>query len=297
ELNAKVYLEDIRIVLPNIVSAQAVKIIPDTRIIHSKQKDQKANQAKAETKTKTTSNFKNFKINLNISTSRPDAIKLFTTIAKKNIPISINVNIKDTKITDGVIEIAPFEIDLFKRNAKLNFLKLTLKPNISKSPINSEIVVPYADYIIIVSIVGTIDRPKIIFDSNPPLDRDNIMSMLFFGKQINELNEGEGESVTSIKAAAADGALTLASLYFLSSTPIESIGYNPETKAMSAKIRLDSKTSITIGSQKGQEISSLGSVEVRKKIGENFIISTEIDTATEDAETNIWTFLEWYNRY
>lgn len=71
--------------------------------------------------------------------------------------------------------------------------------------------------------------------------------MLLFGRKLDALDAGQAASVGSTGAAVADGAVTLASMYLLASTPVESVGYNPVTRVSTAKIRLADGTSLNVG--------------------------------------------------
>ncbi|MBF0207320.1 MAG: translocation/assembly module TamB domain-containing protein [Oligoflexia bacterium] len=54
-----------------------------------------------------------------------------------------------------------------------------------------------------VNVVGTIAKPEIFFDSRPPLDQDNIMAVLLFGKPLDDVTDEEGESITNTRMAVA----------------------------------------------------------------------------------------------
>ncbi|MBF0313602.1 MAG: translocation/assembly module TamB domain-containing protein [Oligoflexia bacterium] len=283
EINGSLYLGDIRLVLPDVLPNKSLRLFPDQRIFYSQQAATKA--AKADPS--------RLKTDLHISTVHQNAIKLTTTYSKQSIPISIKMHLKDNQVQAGEIQVQPFALNLFRKNAQLSFFKVTMRPEVSQSPVSGEVLIRYTDYLIMIKFVGTIDRPQILLESNPPLEQNQIMAVLLFSKPIEELTEEEGTSVMSVKAAAANGAITLASLYILSSTPIESVGYNPETGQISAKIKLGSKTSLSLGAEPG----SLETIGIRRELGSNFILSSEVRKEPEEAKSNIWTFLEWHKRY
>ena len=97
------------------------------------------------------------------------------------------------------------------------------------------------------------EKPRVEFLSNPPLERQQIVSVLLFNKSPGELTEDKASSAGSFSQATADGALGLFSLLFLSSTPIESISYDPVSQTYSAKVRLDKKTTLSVGSDFDRE--------------------------------------------
>jgi hypothetical protein len=59
-----------------------------------------------------------------------------------------------------------------------------------------------------VNVRGTMRRPELTFTSNPPLEESDVLSLIVFNQPINQLGEGEQESLTQRAGALAGGYLT-----------------------------------------------------------------------------------------
>ena len=126
---------------------------------------------------------------------------------------------------------------------------------------------------------------------------DQLWVVLLFGERLESLGGGEAESVGRTRAAIADRAVGLASLYLLTSTPVEMVSYDPETQAFSAEFRLGSGTSLSLGS----DAESRGHIGFRKRLSRFWAITTDCarpSTGTPSSETSsLSAFLEWSCRY
>jgi hypothetical protein len=124
------------------------------------------------------------------------------------------------------------------------------------------------------------------------LNRSQIVSVLLFNKSISELTDEEAASAGSLSQATADGALGLFSLLFLSSTPVESISYDPVSQTYAARVRLGDKTTLSIGSNFDQERQ----VALRRRLGGRWAIRTELHDEVGKPDV-LLTLLEWFKRF
>lgn len=132
---------------------------------------------------------------------------------------------------------------------------------------------PYTDYTVRIKILGLIESPTVQFESDPPLPQNKILTVLLFGKTLDSLDSDESTSVVRAQAAIADGAVSLASMYLLASTPVESIGYDPGTRVFTAKVKLADGTSLNVGSN----LSELERIGIRKRLGHQWAVSTYLE--------------------
>jgi hypothetical protein len=69
-------------------------------------------------------------------------------------------------------------------------------------------------YDVAVLITGTGSKPKLAFESNPPLDQADVLAVLMFGKPVNQLSGGEqtavGQQAAGIASSYAAGKLSQA---------------------------------------------------------------------------------------
>src|SRR5690606_13697488 len=139
--------------------------------------------------------------------------------------------------------------------------------------LSGRVDVQYVDYRIHIYLRGTPEEPQIDLESDPHLPEDQIISVLLFGRTLEELGSDQTESVGSTRAALTDGAVGLASMYLLASTPVESVGYNPLTKTFTAKVRLADGTSLNLGT----DMKDLTQVGIRKRLSREWSIGTYLE--------------------
>jgi hypothetical protein len=97
-----------------------------------------------------------------------------------------------------------------------------------------------------------------------------------------------------VQAAAAGRGLDLASLYLLASTPVESVGYDPQTGAVSARFRIASGTSLNVSKSQQEDMESIG---IRKRIGSNWSIVTQQGNPADPTDKSVSALLQWSHRY
>jgi autotransporter translocation and assembly factor TamB len=161
----------------------------------------------------------------------------------------------------------------------------------NESPIAGNVSVKYADYQVLIQLVGTIDKPQILLKSDPPLPENQIIAVLIFGRPLDELDSDQTASVGSTQAAITDGAISLASLYLLASTPIQSVNYDPSSGAVSAKVRLGDGMSLNLG--RSTQESTIG---IRKRIGRYWTLETDFSNSAPYGKVGS-AYLEWSHRY
>lgn len=185
-----------------------------------------------------------------------------------------------------------FESGEAKGNVEVKEIKVAYEEGSKAGDLDGVVVVRNPDVTVRILLLGSTEKPRIEFESDPPLERNQIVSVLLFNKLPDELTEDEASSTGSFSQATADGALGLFSLFFLSSTPVESISYDPVSQTYSARLRLDKKTTLSVGSDFDKERQ----VALRRRLGGRWAIRTELhDTQGEGGV--LLTLLEWFKRF
>jgi len=225
-------------------------------------------------------------------------IRILSNLAKAPVPIGVDLKVSDAEPLDGVIQVKSVPLDLFRRTATLDHLRLDLNSPSSESKIDGVIKVAYVDYTVSILVISTLGKPVVKLISDPPLPENALLATLLFGRPIEDLDSDETESVGNTQAALADNAIGLASLYALASTPIQSVGYNPSTKIFNAKVRLAEGTSLNLGGTQ----TGIDEIGVRKRLSSKWSIRTDLQRSRgleEVDRTNnvVTTFLEWVHRY
>lgn len=220
----------------------------------------------------------------------PDVpVRLQSNLTTKPIPLVANLHLTDQDPVRGSLRIASVDVELFRRQANLHHLHFRFMPRLDESEVNGQLRVVYADYTVNISILGQLGAPEIKYSSMPPLPEKDVMSVLLFGRKLDSLDAVESSSVGSARSAIADGAISLASMYLLASTPVESIGYDPATGVFDAKLRLTDGTSLDIGT----DARTVQRVGVRKRLARNWYVTTFVQNPFEPLRQTLSTFLEW----
>jgi len=272
-------LQDLKLVAPHMGLDSIPNLFPDSRFVDSKPPV-------------VSSKKKDFTYSLRVQTPPDHPIRLLSNLTKTDIPIFTDLTLNEKKL-GGTLQIGKTEINFFRRNAQVQKFNLTLQEPREKSIVDGLFRVNYADYKIDIIVVGNIKKPAIIFQSDPPLNQDQILSVLIYGRTFEDLNADNSSSISAISTAIADRVVALSSLFLLASSPIESIQYNPKTGAFSAKVKIAQGTSLELGTQQGKT-QELG---LRKNLKGNWLIRTYIQNNTQTGTQSGGAFLEWYKRY
>ena len=239
-------------------------------------------------------------IHLHIKTTQAQAIQIATNLTKNAIPIDLDLIYGKLPARNGIIEngvtgdviIGRTSVDLFKRNAVVDHFRFDLLPS-GEQRVDGKVSVTYLDYDIHILLLGNLKEPIVKFESVPPVDDNQILAVLIFGRPLNELSADQQNSVSSLNAAVADAALSVSSLYVLASTPIESVGYDPSRQMVSARVGLGGGASLELGS--GKDTSS--SVGFQKRLNKDFTFRTEVDTITSSGKRTVTALVEWVKRF
>jgi hypothetical protein len=284
-------LSQVQLVLPHIDLKGLPKVFPDSRIHEFAQKS-------------TTAKGALFTYKVHVQT-KAEPVKILTNLASAPVPIHLNLQLNSGEKPLGEINVGQFPVDVFHRKATIQKFDLTLEEK--KMPISGSVRVDNPQYTVYVAMKGTVDQPVFQFSSEPALGKQDIISVLLFGKTSSDLDSDQSDSVGNTGAAVSERTLGLASLYLLSATPIQSVGYDPATGSVSTVVTLGSGTSLMVAGNQ----SSAPTVGIRKRLGRNFSITTEVTNTGMDTSGSLLTnttaaqtgaeavaaLLEWRHRY
>jgi TamB, inner membrane protein subunit of TAM complex len=285
-------LTSIKLMLPHFDLSSFPKLAPDTRIREEIEAHNKSGPGR-------------FSYQIHVTTP-VGPVKIVTNLASAPIPIRADIQLDTKQPPLGKISIEMFPVDVFKRQATIEKFELSLEPK--KQPIDGVIQVVYTDYTVKIVLKGTVADPIYQFTSEPALPEQEVIAVLLFGKTSGDLDSDQTDSVGSVRGAAADKSLDLASLYLLAATPIESVGYDPTSGAVTAKIKIANGTSLNVAGG-GPNANGLQTVGIRKRLGNNFSITTEVTSSqldqsgglagstAENSQKTVSALLEWRHRY
>ena len=287
DLEMLVTLEDVALQLPDIKVAQGVPALKsDSRIVDEVDFTEKT-EVGPEGKSKT------LPLNYNIVIKNgSNPIKIYSPDIASFIPVAVDLKLLSSAGMSGEIAIQPFEIKIFNKTTKISHITLTFIPD-EPIGIDALIVVPRVDSDVLVSVYGNSLEPKYKIYSDPPRAESEVMASLMYGQSGDGLSSDKQRSVSETQAAIADGAIGLISMFYLASTPIQSVGYNPSSGVFSAAVEVREGVSLSIGtSQEGRN-----QVGVSKRLGGNWSIET-FAVKNRESDTNKGVaMLRWAKRY
>lgn len=284
-VQAQVDLSKVTFELPKIsVDEPIPQLMPDKRIMEVKDAS-------------LTAASEPLPVELDLSFKTPDGrpLKLATHLTKVPIPISIDVTMKgDAPTTTGSVAVQQYDVAFFKKKAFIDHLAVKLNAAVDSPQLDGLIVFKEPDFRIDLKLSGTIDRPFYTFESKPSRTQSEIISIILYGSEADDLDEDSQRSVEDTRAAMVDGAIGLLSMYYLASTPIETVGYNPHTGIFRARVRLGQTLSLMVGSDLGGANQSIG---FRKRLTENWSFETTAQTDEESKANHGIAMFRWGRRY
>jgi hypothetical protein len=229
---------------------------------------------------------------IHVTTVEKNPIHLISNLSKEQVPISLDLVVSSAEPLEGSLQINEFTAELFRRKAAVKYFKLKISA-VNPELINGLIIIKHTDYTIKILIGGTFEEPTVVFESNPPVPQNQIVSILLFGRKLDESDSGQASSVSNTQAAVTDKALALSSMYVLASTPIESVGYDSQSQTFTAKVHLAEGTSFNVGA----DDSGVNQVGINRHLGGPWFIYTYVKNPSASQERSSAAFLEWVKRY
>jgi|GEM_PF-6340612 len=234
-------------------------------------------------------------LDIHITTPPERPLTLVTTLAKQPIPISFDVFLKgDIVKPTGSIAIEQYNVAFLKKKAFVHHLRLLLVEDEPQPRLDGLVEFNDPDVKISLKLSGAINRPFYILESQPPRAPTELLSMILFGGNAEALDDESLRSVEETRAAMVDGAIGLLSMYYLASTPIDSVGYNPHTGLFRARLRVGPGLSLMVGSDLE---GARQSIALRKRLTENWSFETGAETDEETKENRGVAMFKWGRRY
>lgn len=233
-----------------------------------------------------------FELNWKARIRSQDPIQLRSNLLKQVVPVSLDLEVKKPSEMSGTVTVNSFPVELFKKKARIDHVNVIFHPGSRNPELDGLILYSNPEVDIRILLLGNAEKPRVEFESDPPLNRQQIVSVLLFNKSLDELNEEEVDSATSLNHAMSDGAFGLFSLIFLSSTPIQSVSYDPTTGAYTARMRLDDRTTFSMGSN----FSESRNFTLRRRLGGAWSIRSELKQQDNEPDV-VLTLIEWLKRF
>lgn len=234
-------------------------------------------------------------LDLRITTPADRPLTLITSLQPKPIPITIDLTVKGESFDPvGRISILNYRVSFLKKKALVDHLAIVLVPDEPQPLIDGLVAFDDPDVRIFLKVSGTVDRPFYELESQPPRNPTELLSIVLFGGDAEALDDDNLQSVEETRAAMVDGAIGLVSMYYLASTPIDSVGYNPHTGLFRARVKVAQGLSLTVGSDLG---GARQSIALRKRLTENWSFETGAETDEETKKNKGVAMFKWGRRY
>lgn len=217
-------------------------------------------------------------LKLHLSALNDEALHIESNLLDEALRLNMDILIHNSDIRKGFVKVLPLKTKVFKRPVHVKNLVVNFKAPLSPV-IESTILFPLPEYKVKLDIEGPLDQPRYAFSSDPPLPESDIYAVLLFGRPMEQLGTEDKTSASRTNQILAQGLLSLSTLYFLAGSPVEYVGYDPESKTASAQIGLSSKSSLRVGG--GRE--GVNSTAVRRSLGKGWYL----DTSVQDSSTSI----------
>lgn len=208
-----------------------------------------------------------------LRTEKAGAIQLSSKFAKPNIPLSVLVNSQGTEST-GFVRFEPFTVDYLRRKIFVEKINISLAKNEDADlpvelPIDGRFRVEQGGYKIFIALSGTVQSPSVLLTSEPVLTKNDIISVLIYGRVASQLVANEAETAGNVNAAVTDRAVGLFGLWAFASTPIQSFSYNATTKVYTATVDLGNGVTAGVGTNWEQATN----FELRKRVSSRWMLT------------------------
>ncbi len=221
----------------------------------------------------------------------PGAIVLLNRFFDPNLQagIDLSTDAASGALLGTVTLSSPFGIRYLNREISLDELAMTFRPAVETTAIISLV---RSGYKISATLHSGGGKTKISLSSEPPLQDDEIISLLIYGMPKNSISSEQTKSVGSAQAAMSSEALGIFSFWAFASTPIESVLYDPETQTYSAVVSLPGGVTASIGSNWENDRQ----LALSKSLGRNWAVSTELIKDSQGVDRG-GTLLRWRKSY
>lgn len=286
KLETTVALERVVLQLPYLELKQAPSPVVDTRI---KTGDPKRDAAVERARSPGARAPSAFEYDAAVRTSTP--MILATNLLKSSVPVSLDLRARPEGLS-GTIRVEAFDMEVFRRNARVDHITLTPSPQGAATGIDGKLTFKREGATVDILLLGSAAKPAVVFESDPPMSQNEIVALVLYGKRPDELDGDQKASAGNATAAMTSGAFGLASLYLFASTPVDSVGYDAATQSYEVKFKLPGGATLSVGSNL-QESRTLA---LRKRLAPHWELRTEAARGTR-GENAVTTFLQWFERY
>lgn len=210
-------------------------------------------------------------VDLHLTALNRKSLHIVTNLLDEPLRLNFDLLIGNGKVQKGHVTALPLKTEIFRRPIHLRSLVITFDE--PKEPvIVARIQFPLPEYKITLDLEGPVSKPRYAFRSDPPLPQNDIYAVLLFGRPLADLGTEDKTSAQKTNEILSQGILSLSVLYFLAGSPVEYVGFDPDSQNATAQIGLSNKTSLRVGG--GKEGMNAGGI--RHSLGKGWYIDTTV---------------------
>jgi TamB, inner membrane protein subunit of TAM complex len=218
---------------------------------------------------------------IEISALNEKAMHIKTNLLDEELRLNFDLKLNDGKAPNGFVKILPLKTSVFKRPIRVQYVDLKFSQT-TETLIDAIIKFPLPEYKITLKLEGPVSKPRYAFESDPPLPQNDIYAVLLFGRPLADLDPDDKNSAAKTNQLLSQGILSLSVLYFLAGSPVEYVGYDPNSKNATAQFGLGKKSSLRVGG--GSE--GVNSTAIRRSLGKGWYLDTSVQQSQEDPSSS-----------
>lgn len=240
---------------------------PDSRIKTNKDLERKKEEKKSD-----------MDMSFRLEATEEKSLHMSTNLLDQPLRLNFDLNVENGDLKTGYVKSLPLKTKVFKRPISIPSMRINF--NYPVDPvILGQVIFLLPEYKITMDLEGPLKAPHYAFSSKPPLPLNDIYSVLLFGRPLQDLNPDDKQAANQTNQVLAQGIMSLSVLYFLSGSPVEYIGYDPESKAAEAQFRLGSKSSLKLG----RDSEGMNTTGIRQSIGKGWYVDTSATNTQKNA--------------
>lgn len=253
---------------------------PDKRFYSAERLAKKEAEKKKKKKNKKSDDDQREDLSLQLQAEKDKPLQIRTNLLDEVLKMYFDLKFDEGELREGFVQTLPLKTEIFRRKVTINSVRVNFH-----APVEADVVADVdfhlPEYLITLKLEGPLSKPRTAFSSKPPLPEDDIIAVLLFGRPLNDLDAEDKTATKETSQIISQGLLSLSVLYFFAGSPIQSIGYDPTTKEVSAQVGLGRKNSLRVSSE-GKGVSGAG---LRRSLGKGWYIDSTVQKSNTTSGT------------
>lgn len=253
---------------------------PDKRFYSAERLAKKEAEKKKKKKNKRSDDEQREDLSMQLQAEKEKPLQIKTNLVDEVLKMYFDLRFDEGELREGYVQTLPLRTEIFRRKVTVNSVRVNFHAPVEPDVV-ADIDFHLPEYQITLKLEGPLSKPRTAFSSQPPLPEDDIIAVLLFGRPLNDLDAEDKTATKETSQIISQGLLSLSVLYFFAGSPIQSIGYDPTTKEVSAQVGLGRKNSLRVSSE-GKGVSGAG---LRRSLGKGWYIDSTVQKSNTTSGT------------